>query len=128
MLEGEVFLFDVGVGGIEGLGNEVAVDAVLGEFGADASLAEFLIGLAEAGELLGVAGVVEEVVFLEAGDDAIDFGFAILARLHAVAHEALEVRNGAHAAAEGIKSIGMQCGLGEGLSRSERFAATEGHG
>ncbi len=52
MLEGEVFLFDVGVGGIEGLGDEVAVDAVLGEFGADASLAEFLVGLAEAGELL----------------------------------------------------------------------------
>lgn len=111
------FLFrKVGVGGVKCLADEFAVNAALGEVLLHAAAAEFFVLLTHAGEIGGVARVIEIVLLGEPENDGLHFGVARLAGFHAQPHQAFEFGNGAHFAAQAAHGILIERGGIEGLA------------
>jgi hypothetical protein len=117
---GEVLLADVFVGGVEGPGDEFAVDSLAGEVLLDAALAEFVVVLPQSRIGRGECRVVEIALLLEAGYYGLYPGRTAFAFFDAGPHEALEFDDGPHAAAEDLHRVLIEPGFVERLLLFQR--------
>ena len=87
--------------------------ALLLELLAHAALSQLLVFLAQAGVGFGEGCIVKVFLFFEARDHCGDDGFAGVAGLDALVHQAAQLRFGAHAAAQRVYGVGVEAGFVE---------------
>src|SRR5579862_9891268 len=107
------FFRHAGECGFDRLVDDVAMHAPGFQIGNDTQAAKLLIIAAQPGKICGVLPVVQIAVVLEAADDELDQRLAVFRiGFHPETKQALEFRDGTHAARQGSDRIGVEFVLG----------------